>query len=212
MSRTDRERIVVGVVASNARVGSRQKRDFLATLRLQLESGLPLVGSLHQQAEFSGDPACQACCAAMAQSIEAGNTLAEAAAGCRGLFTRFEVVAIAEGERVGELPSALRAIEDDLEWRGKLRSQAVAALIYPVMVLNVGYFSLNVPTLLAGHVFGYLIGGVLFNLALYSGWLLISRGHGLGSMRGVVDTIFLTLPPLRWTIGNAILWHQKALY
>ena len=90
---------MVGVVASNARVGSRQKRDFLATLRLQLESGLPLVGSLHQQAEFSGDPACQACCAAMAQSIEAGNTLAEAAAGCRGLFTRFEVVAIAEGER-----------------------------------------------------------------------------------------------------------------
>jgi general secretion pathway protein F len=197
---------------SSARVGTKDKKNLLVTLRLQLDAGLPLLKSLTQQAELSPDPSCQVACAAMGQSIALGSTLAEAALGCPGLFNRHEASVLADGEETGRLSMALKIIEDDLEWRTTLRSKMVNALIYPLVVVNVGYVCFNMQLLVIGEFFTFVVGWLVFNTGIFAVWVMSTKGREVGSIRGAIDTVLLTLPPLRWVVGNAILLHQKSLF
>ncbi len=209
---TKGEWFLTATVKSSARVAAKHKKNLLVTLRLQLDTGLPLLQSLMQQAELSPDPACQAACAAMGHSVAAGSTFAEAARGCPGLFNRYEAAMLADGEVIGRLPEALKAIDADLEWRMALRSKTLSALIYPWVIVNVGYVCFNVQMLLQGQVLTFLVGWLVFNTVIYATWVFCTRGREAGSIRGTIDTILLTLPPLRWAIGNALLLHHKSLY
>ncbi|MEM7260873.1 MAG: type II secretion system F family protein [Planctomycetota bacterium] len=195
-----------------ARVGTEAKHNVLVTLALQLETGVAITAALSQQAELSPDQPTQAVCAAMAQSLLDGSTLAAAASRCPGLFEPPEVAMLEYGERSGDLPGAVRTIAEELEWRTRLASHTSRAMLYPWILLNVGFLALNVRMLVLGEVAAFFIDCLLFNLILYACWLIGSRGTTVSSVRGLLDQLALSIPPLRWWVGNALLSHHKALF
>lgn len=110
----------------------------LRQLASMLRAGLSLLPALRTAADQARSRRPARLWNALADRIEAGLSLSEAAATLRA-FTPYVSALVRVGEQSGELDSALRRAADHLEQRRAARAILVNALIYPVLVLLLAF-------------------------------------------------------------------------
>jgi len=125
------------------RLGRRVVR--LATFARQLATlsscGVPIVKSLNVLIDQSHDERLKRVLTEIRESIQSGNTFAEALGRHPHLFPRLMVSMVAVGERAGTLDEQLFELSELYEREESLRGEVHAAVAYPVLVLTAGLVS-----------------------------------------------------------------------
>lgn len=110
---------------------------FTSTLSSLLESGLNQVEALRIAAESFQEHSSKAHIENVIEQVSQGNLLSEALSSVDGLG-RFYSQTIANGERSGKLPQTLALLAQRLEKDFNRRSQRLASLIEPALILTLG--------------------------------------------------------------------------
>ena len=102
-------------------------------------SGLPLERALHSLAEEAESEPERNLNAALRAAVNGGSSFAKALAQHPREFADVYVAVIGAGEHSGHLGLVLERLADDLEERQRLRSQLMAAALYPLIVSGVAF-------------------------------------------------------------------------
>ena len=107
-----------------------------------IESGIPLLESLHALKGFSSSSRYQKILLKIIQDIEVGKSLSVALEQFPTSFPRYYVIAIKSGENVGELAQSLKSNAGSLDWVNKTRTTAIQATFFPFLslLLSIGSF------------------------------------------------------------------------
>jgi type II secretory pathway component PulF len=122
--------------------GRRRLRDrdvisFLRQLIMLLEAGTPMLKSLKSLETRGETPAVRQMVANITNYVEAGNPLWQAFA--RESFSPVDVNLIKASEASGTLTTVLRRIVEYRERRSLMKKRVQTAMIYPVVLLTVGF-------------------------------------------------------------------------
>jgi type II secretory pathway component PulF len=170
-------------------VSVRAKAAMFGELATALSAGLALLPALRIVEEQAGQPALRKLVGDLAGRVQAGESLSEAFAQHRRVFTPLEVSMIRVGETAGVLDHVMGSLADfaqrDLDFREKIRSAAT----YPLFVLSLAGVSVLIillfilPRILAtvGDAPGLLplptrILMTVSELLRYWGWLVVLGG------------------------------------
>ncbi|MDX6605972.1 MAG: type pilus assembly protein PilC [Solirubrobacterales bacterium] len=116
-----------GVRARDMAIFSRQ----FATL---IDSGMPMLRSLHTLEDQTEDPRLQDAITGIRQDVEAGSSLADAMERRPQIFDQMFRAMVRSGESSGRLDEALERVAFQLEKLDALRRQIRSALMYPGFV------------------------------------------------------------------------------
>jgi type II secretory pathway component PulF len=133
---------------------------FYGELATLLGAGITIAEALRPMS--ARDPSGPA--SAVLPSIDAGRSLADGMDDHPGTFPPFDRAMVRSGEISGRLETAIRRLAETLARSRALRSRFRAALLYPLFLLHVGLFLLNVPTLFTGGT-GPFLGGLFLSFA-----------------------------------------------
>jgi type II secretory pathway component PulF len=136
-----------GTAASGARrfrFGRRREvLEVTRALAALLPVGMPLAQALNAASGMaSGDV--RATLGEVRSRVERGETLADALAQHRELFSPLYVGIVRAGERSGDLDSAFARLAEQLERDESLRGRILSAAIYPLLLATAGTVAVNV--------------------------------------------------------------------
>jgi general secretion pathway protein F len=169
------------------------QRLFAQELAVLLDSGVPLVEAVETLAERNGAAATPL--ARVIAALREGRPLSQALAEAEGVFDAVLRALVAASERDGQLATVLRHHAAFLAWSEQLRARLVAASVYPVLLLAVGF-----------AVVGFLLvfvlprfAGVFDGLAVDLPWgsrALLALGVAASAHPTLSATLALLLPGL----------------
>jgi type IV pilus assembly protein PilC len=116
------------------RVGMRDLAVFSRQFATLIESGMPMLRSLHTLEDQSENEVLQHAIAETRKDIEAGSSLAGALERHPRVFDKLYVALVRSGESSGQLESALDRIAFQLEKLDALKRQIRSAMMYPSFV------------------------------------------------------------------------------
>lgn len=192
------------------RLSLRQRRVFVSSLRVQLDAGLGPIEALRSFSRL-GTPDLAELGERMAAGLDAGETMAQAAARCPELLTPHDCVLLGVGEESGTLTMLLRGMEEATLWLAELRGKTLGALIYPAILVNVAYLCANVMLVVDGAVLRYLGGWVGLNLMLSAALLGAGWALDRDRLRAVSDRLLLQTPGVDRLLGRALLYYHQAV-
>lgn len=193
------------------RVSLAERRVFASLLRVQLDAGLDLSVALRSFAQ-RGSPGLESVGRIMAQRIDEGSTVAQAADAVPELFTPYERILMDIGERSGSLVEVLRAIEEAAGWLAELRRKTLGALVYPAILVNVAYLCGNVMMLMDGAIAAYLLGWVLLDVVLAAASIGLGWALEREPLRVALDRLLLNTPGLSRLLGTPLTHYHQALF
>jgi general secretion pathway protein F len=124
-------------------MGGRVKAMELSVMTRQLSTlvgaGLPLVRCLTALTEQVQNPRLRNVLAEVREAVNEGSSLADALAKYPGIFSDLYVNMIRSGEHSGALEIILKRLSDFTESQSDLRNKVLYALMYPVMILIIGF-------------------------------------------------------------------------
>lgn len=112
---------------------------FVQELLMLLRAGLSLMAALETIAEKESRPAARAVIDGMLVKLRHGGRLSEALSGPAGAFPQILVAGVKASERTGDLDEALQRYCDYAGRLSEVTKKLKAAMIYPVMLILVGF-------------------------------------------------------------------------
>ena len=167
---------------------------FNAEILALVQAGVPIELGLRSIAEDSAG-ALQRLTSDVAERMERGASLAEALEACGDRIPRLYRDLVQAGLQANRLPTALEAVADLLEQLIEVRGRIGIALLYPLMVLSLGY--------VVFLMFVWMVVGVL-QLALQD---IVAPSYGLTEMLLALRNswiLWIWIPPL--LISLAVIW------
>ncbi len=128
------------------RVSRRELPAFTRQLGTLLKAGIPMSQALSIVSEQSESEGMSELTLRLHESISEGASLSEAMAEHPRLFNRLYVNMVRVGEEGGVLDAVLTQLTSFLEAERELRSSLTTALVYPLVVLSLGFVSVMVLT------------------------------------------------------------------
>jgi len=127
-----------------------------------LASGVPLLRALSIAAQ-NADRRASRLLIQISEDIRRGLDLPAALGRCK-VFGRFDLALISAGEQTGRLDESFKMLAEWHYLRNRLNRTAVAALIYPAVILHLAALVFYLPALVLGQigVFGYIRNVVVF--------------------------------------------------
>lgn len=123
--------------ASSDRLRRADAAWFIQTLRLLLESAVPMESALTSMVELAPTPRVRRACEQVREAVRAGKPLAEAVEVVPGLATAQAAALLRAGHESGRLPHAVALIESSMARTEKLRRAVAGKLAYPALVVAV---------------------------------------------------------------------------
>jgi len=118
--------------------GSGIKRRDLMTFCFHLEqtlrAGVPIIDSLRDLRDNTGNPRMADVIATMVESIEGGKTLSESMRDFPSVFGDVFTNLISAGEQSGELSAVVTELGENLKWQNEQAAQTKKLLMYPAFV------------------------------------------------------------------------------
>ncbi len=131
------------------RLSNREKQEFYSGLARLIRSGSSLPGALELLARDTprglGD-----FLRALNERIKCGEPLGEALLGLRPKVTELEASIISAAARGGKLDKGCDELARYFEAQVRARSEMISKMIYPLLMLNLTVFVVNLTTLLSG--------------------------------------------------------------
>jgi len=112
---------------------------FSQELAVLLDAGIPLLEALSTLREKEGSASVRAALDGVVATVEQGQPLSAALRAQPQAFDELVCAIVAANERTGQLSTALAQHAKYLAWVDALRSRLVAACVYPLMLLGVGF-------------------------------------------------------------------------
>jgi type IV pilus assembly protein PilC len=101
-----------------------------------LKAGLPLLQSLEVTLERQADPLFRRSLSAVRDKVRAGSSLSDAVSAEGDLYPPMFAASLVAGERSGSLETVLRRFVGYLRLNQALRKKAIAASVYPLILLS----------------------------------------------------------------------------
>jgi type II secretory pathway component PulF len=121
------------------RIGTRALAGSYRQLSELLRAGVPLLRALRLLARARSHPALAAAWGEVADRLAAGERLADAMEGRQGVFAPVHIAMVRAGERGAFLEPVLARLASLLEQQADLRGKVLGNLLYPVLLLLVGF-------------------------------------------------------------------------
>ncbi len=119
-------------------VPSKQLVNFTRQLAFLIDSGVPVVQSLHIIKGLTKNIVLKTVTTDVANTIEKGSTFASALATYPAVFSNVYVNIIKAGEEGGNLDVMLGRLADYIEESEQMKSKVIKAMMYPGFVLGIG--------------------------------------------------------------------------
>ena len=201
------------------RVSKRELPAFTRQMGTLLKAGIPVMQALSVLSEQCESEGMSKLTLEVRESIAGGASLSEALSDHPKLFNRLYVNMVNVGEQGGVLDEVLTQLTSFLEADRELRSSLTTALVYPVVVLSLGFLSVLTLTLFVIPQLSELFNDFGANLPFLTRamigtssflitwwWLVIFLGGGAAwaarwilqseELREKIDVILLQLPLL----------------
>ena len=107
-----------------------------------IESGLTIAHALNIITKQTANPALRNTFADIGERIKDGSTLSEALSSHPGQFYQYYCAVIKAGEISGSLETVLARLADFSEQEERTRSDILAALTYPALIVSVGFITI----------------------------------------------------------------------
>ena len=120
-------------------VGARALANSYRQLGDLLRAGVPLMRSLRLLGRGKANPRLAAAWASVADGVQDGERLADAMARHPAIFPDVQVAMVRAGERGGFLEDVFARLASFIENQAEMRSKVIGNLIYPVILLSVGF-------------------------------------------------------------------------
>ncbi len=120
-------------------VGARALANSYRQLGDLLRAGVPLMRSLRLLGRGKANPRLAAAWSSVADGVQDGERLADAMARHPAIFPDVQVAMVRAGERGGFLEDVFARLASFIENQAEMRSKVVGNLIYPVILLSVGF-------------------------------------------------------------------------
>ncbi len=117
-------------------VNSKKLMEFTRQLSILINAGLPLLRSLNVMVRQERNIALKHAIQEIADSIQAGATLAESLAQHPRIFDRLYVNMVKAGEMGGILDQILDRLAEFMEKAERIKGKVISAMVYPVVVLT----------------------------------------------------------------------------
>lgn len=125
----------------------KEKQQFFHLLAMLMEAGLSITESLEVVASQLRKKKSQHIVQALAQALNEGHSLSEAATAQRKYFSKFEVYSLRMGEQAGQMVQVLFDLASYHEKRLRLQRKLTQALSYPAVVVTIAggvlFFMIN---------------------------------------------------------------------
>ena len=121
------------------RIGTRALARFYRQLSDLLGAGVPMLRALRLLAGMRSNRKLAEVTGKVADAVEDGDRLADSLSRFNRTFPDVQVAIIRAGERAGFLESALERLGNFLDQRADMRSKVAGNLIYPIVLLLVGF-------------------------------------------------------------------------
>ena len=112
-----------------------EKIDFISTLQILLQSGIPAVESLMFMEQEAANKKIRSMAQVLKTQIMAGSTLADTWARYPQVFGYIFIGLIKAGEEAGELEKTLGRIKDLLTKQANTKAKVIGTLMYPAFVI-----------------------------------------------------------------------------
>ena len=113
----------------------KEKIDFISTLQILLQSGIPAVESLMFMEQEAAKKKIRDMSRLLKTQIMAGSTFADTLARYPGVFGHIFIGLVKAGEESGELEKTLGRIKDLLTKQDDVKGKVIGTLIYPAFVI-----------------------------------------------------------------------------
>ena len=107
-----------------------------------IESGLTIAHALNIITKQTANPALRNTFADIGERIKDGSTFSEALSSHPGQFSQYYCAVIKAGEISGSLETVLARLADFSEQEERTRSDILAALTYPALIVSVGFITI----------------------------------------------------------------------
>lgn len=112
-----------------------EKIDFISTLQILLQSGIPAVESLMFMEQEAAKKRIRDTSRILKTQIMAGSTFADTLARYPNVFGYIFIGLIKAGEEAGELEKTLGRIKDLLQKQANIKAKVIGTLMYPMFVI-----------------------------------------------------------------------------
>lgn len=116
-----------------------EKIDFISTLQILLQSGIPAVESLMFMEQEAAKAKIRNVCKELKVQIMAGSTFADTLARYPEVFGYIFIGLIKAGEEAGELEKTLGRIKDLLSKQAAIKGKVIGTLMYPCFVIVLAF-------------------------------------------------------------------------
>ena len=116
-----------------------EKIDFISTLQILLQSGIPAVESLMFMEQEAAKVKIREVCKELKVQIMAGSTFADTLARYPQVFGYIFIGLIKAGEEAGELEKTLGRIKDLLSKQAAIKAKVIGTLMYPMFVIVLAF-------------------------------------------------------------------------
>ena len=116
-----------------------EKIDFISTLQILLQSGIPAVESLMFMEQEAAKPKIRSMSKVLKTQIMAGSTFADTMARYPQVFGYIFIGLIKAGEESGELEKTLGRIHDLLKKQADIKAKVIGTLMYPMFVIILAF-------------------------------------------------------------------------
>ena len=117
----------------------KEKIDFISTLQILLQSGIPAVESLMFMEQEAARPKIRHMSKILKTQIMGGSTLADTLARYPQVFGYIFIGLIRAGEESGELEKTLGRIKDLLTKQDNIKGKVIGTLMYPMFVIILAF-------------------------------------------------------------------------
>jgi type IV pilus assembly protein PilC len=126
---------------------------FAKQLGTMIEAGVPLLKSLTVIAEQVDSERLSSILEQIKLDVEQGQTFSKALAKHPNVFGQFWVCLVEVGEASGTMPQVLKKLTEYMESVERFRSQIIGAMIYPAILVTVGFGAILAFALFIGPTF-----------------------------------------------------------
>lgn len=116
-----------------------EKIDFISTLQILLQSGIPAVESLMFMEQEAAKKKIQKVSGILKTQIMAGSTFADTLARYPQVFGYIFIGLVKAGEEAGELEKTLGRIKDLQEKQANIKGKVIGTLMYPMFVIVLAF-------------------------------------------------------------------------
>jgi type IV pilus assembly protein PilC len=167
-----------------------------------LKAGLPLLQSLDVMLERQDDPVFRRSLQSVRDKVKGGTALSEAIRGEGELYPPMFAASLVAGERSGALETVLRRFVNYLRLNQSLKKKAIAASVYPIVLMLVMATMVAVLLVYVIPRFEEFYQGLDVELPLLTRALIVVA-------RGVVDHLYIVVPLLVGLPLATLAWLRR---